>query len=96
MFCVTYRVDRSGHATFETTDNCHIGSHLPANPFDPDITILAIQADGPELQLIKSLTTGLHMTKTRTVTWVGEDARFILANWISLNHTPQIFREETE
>lgn len=43
-----------------------------------------VQADGDELQWIQDALTGIRMSTKRVVRWIGDDARFIAANWFSI------------
>ena len=43
--------------------------------------VVSIQADGDELEKIQLTMTLSRISSKRVVTWVGDDAQFIAANW---------------
>jgi len=57
----------------------YVGGDSPMSAFRHD-DIEKITADGDELEKIRAEITGIPMSKSRVVTWFGDDAKFIVAN----------------
>jgi hypothetical protein len=55
--------------------------HLPLPKMSHPVRIVAIQADGHELEHIRELFKNIPMTDKRVVSWHGETANFIAHNW---------------
>ena len=60
----------------------HVGEQIPDRVTSDLQNVLSVQVDNTELERVQKLFDGLRKVAfRRVVTYVGDDARFIVANW---------------